>query len=266
MSGKHLRAGLELIRRSLFGWMAGRGFFWSLALGWMMPSLVYLFVWMQAAVEQPVNGFSRDDFVVYYLCLILVNQFTYPVSNWTVGDVIRSGNFSAWLLRPLPPIYEAIASDAAMKMVSMPFTIGVVIVLGLILRPSFNISLASAATFIVALILAQVLRFLLAYVLALLALWAARADALLLLNDTLVFLLAGQIAPTALLPDALQAAASAHPYRYVLGFPIEVLLGKLSGAAVWQGFAWQIAWLLVAIALYRFIWRRGLRYYTAVGG
>ncbi|HEX6386234.1 MAG TPA: hypothetical protein VF177_16300, partial [Anaerolineae bacterium] len=63
LHSKQLRAGLELIRRSLFGWMAGRGFFWSLALGWMMPSLVYLFVWMRAAVEQPVNGFSRDDFI-----------------------------------------------------------------------------------------------------------------------------------------------------------------------------------------------------------
>lgn len=262
----NIRGGLELIRRSLFGWMAGRGFFWSLAFGWMAPSLVYLFVWMRVAVQHPVNGFNRDDFIAYYLCLILVNQFTYPVSNWTVGDVIRSGNFSSWLLRPLPPIYEAIASDAAMKMVSMPFTIGVVIVLGLILRPSFAFSLSSATTFILALVLAQILRFLLAYVLALLALWAARADALLLLNDTLVFLLAGQIAPVALLPEALQAAATMLPYRYVLGFPIEVLLGKLSGPEVWRGFAWQLVWLAVVIGLYRFIWQRGLRHYTAVGG
>lgn len=262
----NIRGGLELIRRSLFGWMAGRGFFWSLALGWMMPSLVYLFVWLRVALQQPVNGFSRDDFIAYYLCLILVNQFTYPVSNWTVGDVIRSGKFSSWLLRPLPPIYEAIASDAAMKMVSMPFTIGVVVVIGLILRPAFTFSLASLTTFILALLLAQILRFLLAYLLALLALWAARADALLLLNDTLVFLLAGQIAPTALLPEALQSAATVLPYRYLLGFPIELLLGKLSGPEVWQGFAWQLGWLAAVIALYRLIWRRGLRHYTAVGG
>jgi ABC-2 type transport system permease protein len=260
------RGGLELIRRSLFGWMAGRGFFWSLALGWMMPSLVYLFVWLRVSSENGISIFSRDDFILYYLCLILVNQFTYPVSNWTVGDVIRSGNFSAWLLRPLPPIFEAIASDIAMKMVTMPFALAVVLGLALILRPTTTITWFSFSTFLLALLLAQALRFLLAYALALLALWAARADALLMLNDTLLFLLAGQVAPILLLPPALKSAAQMLPYRYMLGFPLELLLGKLSYSQIWQGFAWQIGWLSLVWFAHRLIWQRGISHYSAVGG
>lgn len=261
------RGGMELIRRSLFGWMAGRGFFWSLALGWMMPSLVYLFVWLRVSAHNDLATFSRDEFVVYYLGLILVNQFTYPVSNWTVGDVIRSGNFSSWLLRPLPPIFEALASDIAMKMVTMPFALAIVLGLALILRPTTIVfTWLSLATFTLALILAQSLRFMLAYTLALLALWAARADALLMLNDTLLFLLAGQVAPILLLPHGLQALAHILPYRYMLGFPLELLLGKLSQIEIWQGFVWQISWLLVVWAVYRLIWQRGIRHYAAVGG
>ncbi|GIV96369.1 MAG: hypothetical protein KatS3mg057_1026 [Herpetosiphonaceae bacterium] len=107
----NLRAGLELIRRTLFGWMAGRGFFWTLAFGWMVPSLVYLFVWITLAEQRAIGGFERHEFIQYYLVLIIVNQLTYPVSNWTVGDVIRSGGFATWLLRPMAPIYEAIAGD-----------------------------------------------------------------------------------------------------------------------------------------------------------
>jgi len=262
----NLRGGWALVRKSLFRYMAGRGFFWTLALGWMMGPLVYMFVWTTAARQGAAGGFARGDFVLYYLCLILVNQFTYPVSNWTVGDIIRVGGFSAWLLRPLPPIYEAIATDVATKMVCMPFSLAVVAVLGLVLRPTFVFSWPAALAFVLALLLALALRFTLAYVLALVALWSQRADALLGLNDTFLFLLGGQVAPTALLPGVLQQVATVLPYRYMIGFPIELLMGRLSRAEMVAGFAWQVGWLAAAVLLHQFVWRRGIRRYAAVGG
>ena len=262
----NLRGGWALVRKSLFRYMAGRGFFWTLALGWMMGPLVYMFVWATAAKAGAAGGFERGDFVFYYLCLILVNQFTYPVSNWTVGDVIRSGSFSSWLLRPLPAIYEAIGADVAAKMVCMPFSLAVVAVLGLVLRPSFAFSWPAALAFVLALLLAQGLRFMLADVLALLALWSQRADALLGLNDTFLFLLGGQVAPTALLPGVLQQVATVLPYRYMIGFPIELLMGRLSRAEMVAGFAWQVGWLAAAVLLHQLVWRRGILRYAAVGG
>jgi len=262
----NLRGGWALVRKSLFSYMAGRGFFWTLALGWMMGPLVYMFVWTTAAKAGATGGFGRGDFVFYYLCLILVNQFTYPVSNWTVGDVIRSGSFSSWLLRPLPAIYEAIGADVAAKMVCMPFSLVVVAGLGLVLRPTFAFSWPAALAFVLALLLAQALRFMLAYVLALVALWSQRADALLGLNDTFLFLLGGQVAPTALLPGVLQKVATLLPYRYMAGFPIEVLMGRLTRTEIVAGLAWQLGWLAVAVLLHQFVWRRGIRRYAAVGG
>ena len=86
--------------------------------------------------------------------------------------------------------------------------------------------------FIPALLLAWLLRFFWGYWLALLAFWATRADALLALQDTLVFLLAGQVAPVALLPGALQPAATRLPFRYMVGFPVEVLTGQLDAPPI----------------------------------
>lgn len=262
----NLRGGWELIKKSYLGWMAGRGFFWTLTFGWMVPSLLYLFVWVAVAGQGQVQGFTRDDFIVYYLCFIMLNQLTYPVCNWTVGDSIRMGRLSDWLLRPLPVMFEAVASDIAMKMVCTPFAVAVTVVLAFFLRPVAHFSLQSVLFFLLALLLAQVLRFLMAYTLALLALWNSRADALLALNDSLVFLLAGQVAPIALLPGALRAVAIALPYRYMLGFPVELLIGRLSTTEIWQGFAWQCAWVIVVVFLYRVVWEHGLRHYTSVGG
>ena len=46
-----------------------------------------------------------------------------------------------------------------------------------------------------------------------LAFWATRADALLAVQDALIFLLAGQVAPIQLLPGGLRNAAVALPFR-----------------------------------------------------
>jgi ABC-2 type transport system permease protein len=68
------------------------------------------------------------------------------------------------------------------------------------------------------------------------------------------------------LPALIQAAAVLLPFRYMLGFPVEVLMGGLAPGELALGFALQTAWLLAALSIYQLVWRRGLRRYSAVGG
>ena len=72
---------LALLRVTWQTWLAQRSFFFLLAFGWMIPPLVYLFVWSTAAREQPIGGLTRGEFVAYYLILIVVNQLTYAQTN-----------------------------------------------------------------------------------------------------------------------------------------------------------------------------------------
>ncbi|HHX64646.1 MAG TPA: hypothetical protein GX702_07150 [Chloroflexi bacterium] len=262
----NLRAGWAMIVHTWASWMPSRGFFFILAFGWMIPPLIYLFVWSTAAGDGSIGGMTQDAFVVYYLVLIVVNQLTYSQNNWTVGDVIRSGGMNARLLRPISPFFQTLADEVAGKVVYMTFVLPVTLLLALILRPQVQWTWADAANFVPALLMAWALRFFWGYWLALLAFWATRANALLAVQDSLVFLLAGQVAPVQMLPGALRAAATVLPFRYMLGFPVEVLNGTLSPAQVATGFIIQVAWLLVSVALYAVLWRLGLRRYTAVGG
>jgi ABC-2 type transport system permease protein len=262
----NLRGGWALIRNTWMMWLQQRSFFFLLAFGWMIPPLIYLFVWSTAAGGETVGGLTRGQFVAYYLVLILVNQLTYSQTNWTVGDVIRYGGMNALLLRPLSPVFDALSTEVAGKVVYMTFVVPVVAILALILRPELHVSLRNGLAFVPALILAWALRFLWGYWLALLAFWATRADGLLALQDALIFLLAGQVAPIKLLPGFLRQVAGLLPFRYMLGFPVEVLTGQLDGPALGRGFVFQVVWLSVAAVLFSVLWRAGVRRYSAVGG
>jgi ABC-2 type transport system permease protein len=228
--------------------------------------LIYLFVWATAAGGRTIGGLGRDEFVTYYLALLVIGRFTWSANNWTVGDAIRSGQMNVLFLRPMSPMYDALASEVAGKVVFMSFTLPLVGVLGLILRPEVHLTPGNSLAFFPALGLAWGLRFFWDYWLALLAYWTTRADALLSLQASLIFLLGGEVAPNTLLPGPLQTGAKILPFRYMLGFPVEVLTGQLDAAELQTGFAIQVGWLVLTFIVFVSVWRSGIKRYTAVGG
>jgi ABC-type uncharacterized transport system permease subunit len=51
----------------------------------------------------------------------------------------------------------------------------------------------------------------------------------------------------------------------MLAFPVELALGRVPTAEIPLGLLWQAFWLAAGIALFRLIWARGIRQYSAVG-
>jgi ABC-2 type transport system permease protein len=78
-------------------------------------------------------------------------------------------------------------------------------------------------------------------------------------------MLGGIIAPLALFPPNVIAVTNWLPFRFMLSFPVEILSGRLALNDLMAGFATLILWALLAIILYRWIWRRGIRQFSAYG-
>ena len=122
----NLRSSWALVKGLWLSWLQYRSFFFILAFGWMIPPLIYMLVWYTAAGDQGLAGFTRGEFAAYYLVLILVNQITFAQTNWTVGDMIRTGQMNQILLRPIHPIMDAVAAEFAGKLVYLIFDVPIV--------------------------------------------------------------------------------------------------------------------------------------------
>ena len=56
------------------------------------------------------------------------------------------------------------------------------------------------------------------------------------------------------------------PFGYTTQFCVNIVNGRLAPGQIGRGFAVQWAWVAGFTLLYRLLWRRGARRYTAVGG
>jgi ABC-2 type transport system permease protein len=178
---------------------------------------------------------------------------------------IRQGTLSFALLRPVHPIHADIADNISFKLITLPPMLLTAAGLAIVFRPTFHLVPWAVVTFIPALALAFIVRFLVEWTLALAAFWTTRVSAINQMYFVVALFLSGQVAPLSLFPFPIQVAAAILPFRWTIGFPVELLLGRLTPVEALTGLAAQAVWLALSLVLLRIVWRAGVRIYSAVG-
>ncbi len=211
------------------------------------------------------GGYSAEDFAAYFILQMFVSHFTF---SWIMHEFqfrIQQGGFSMLLLRPVHPIHGDIADNIAYKLVMLVVMLPAAVVLALLFRPRFDIEPWAAALFVPALLLAFALRFLLEWSLALAAFWTTRVTAVNQTYFALHAFLSGRVAPMALLPSLVQTVAGVLPFYWMLAFPVELLLGRLTIEEAWRGLGTQALWVVLALGILSSLWRVAVKRYSAVG-
>jgi len=244
-------------RASLIIWMIGH----------VLEPLVYLVVWSVVATTGggSVGDYTKTQFAAYFIVLMLVNHVTYTWIMYEFEYRIRQGSLSFLLLKPVHPIHSDIADNVSSKMITLPFMLAIAAVLAVIFHPALSPEPWAIGLFVPALLLAFLVRFLLEWTLAQAAFWTTRVDAINQTYFVLLLFLSGQIMPLTLLPHPVRVVAEILPFRSMVGFPVELLLGRLTLTEALTGLGIQAAWVIIGLVLLRVVWRAGVRVYSAVG-
>jgi ABC-2 type transport system permease protein len=236
-------------------------------IGHVLEPLIYLVVWsvVSTSTGGSVGGFTQGDFAAYFILLMLVNHVTYTWIIYEYEYRVHHGSLSFALLRPVHPIHSDIADNVSSKVITLPGMLLTALGLALLFRPTFHFLPWALVAMVPAVMLAFLLRFLVEWTLALAAFWTTRVSAINQMYFVALLFLSGQIAPLSLLPHPLHVVANILPFYWVIGFPVELLLGRLTPTQVWTGLAAQAVWLALSLVLVRLVWRAGVRVYGAVG-
>jgi ABC-2 type transport system permease protein len=236
-------------------------------LGLVVQPVVYLVVWRTVAASRggSVGGFSAADFAAYFVAIMVVNQLTFTWHFFEMEWRVRNGFFSPLLLRPVHPVHSDVAENLTFKLLTSTVVIPVAIGLVVVFDAALSVTPASLLAFLPALLMAMALRFIVEWTLALAAFWVTRMAAINEAYYVAMLFLSGQVAPLAFFPAPVQVIAAILPFRWMVSFPVETLLGRLSALEIAGGYAVQALWIGVALLLLRTAWRAGVRRYSAVG-
>lgn len=240
------------------------------AIFWLVSAvfpLVMMAVWL-AVVEEagPLAGWGGPEFVSYYVAATLINRLTNSWSAWNWEADIQNGTLSVKLLRPVDPFHHTFAEQIGWKVLDLLLVAPVVVVAAL-LSPtiSFPLDAARLAALALAVLMGFVLNELMSATFGMVAFWTTQSSTIYALFLGAGQFLSGWIAPLAVFPGPVQQLAALLPFRSLVGLPVEWMIGRLGWAELWAGLGVTLAWSLLFLALYRTLWRLGLRRYEAVG-
>ncbi|HET6923148.1 MAG TPA: ABC-2 family transporter protein [Anaeromyxobacteraceae bacterium] len=261
-----LRAFPTMLRVGLAEAVAYRVEFLVWLLSTNMP-LVMLALWSAVAREAPVGRFGQAEFVAYYLATLVVRLMTGAWVIWEVTFEIRQGTLAYRLMRPIHPLLAYAAENvSAMPLrlaISLPVAAGLLWGLG---GEHLTADPLLWAVFPLSVLGAWLITFLAMSILGALAFYVDSATSLFEVWMGLFGVFSGYLVPLELFPPWLATAARLLPFRYMLAFPVEMVVGMLprERALLELGVQWGFVGLLGLLAAAA--WRLGLRRFAAFGG
>lgn len=235
---------------------------------WLVSPIIYLAVWTSIAnTKGDVNGFTANDFITYYMVLLIADQVTSNIVIHTFAYKIQDGTLSSELIRPIHPMLtNALVNNIAFKFLTIMGMTPIWFILYALFKPDFSgVSWQGLLLSVPAMVLGFTIGFLLSATITSLAFWTTRVYSVHEFYFAFILLFSGQFVPLPLMPKIVQDIAQYLPFQLFLYFPIQLILGKLSTAQIVQGYIVGSIWLVLAIVLFDQVWREGVRRYSAVG-
>ncbi len=260
------RALPTLLRIGLHEAIAYRGEMLVWMLATTMP-LVMLALWGAVARDAPVGRYGEAQFVAYFLAAFVVRQLTGAWVFYTMNFEIRDGSLSMRLLRPIHPLVayaaEGIASMPMRVVIAIPIAIVSLAVVG---SGAITHDPRLWAVWVASIAGAWLISLFVNFTVGCTAFFTE--SSLKLMDAWLVFyfVLSGYVVPVDLFPPALRATVDWMPFRYQIGFPVEVMTGAVSPGQALTLLARQWMWVVIGFATTAVMWRRGLRRFAAYGG
>ena len=219
--------------------------------------------------REELSGFTRNQMLAYLLLVQISRMFSsMPGLAAGIASDVRDGNLKKYLLQPIDMLAYLMASRGAHKLAyiatsALPYGLLFFWFRGAFAGFPDPLTLLG---YVLALFLGFLVGFFFEATIGMVGFWFLEVTLFLYIVNTINFFVSGHMFPLDLLPPGWVSVLKMLPFHYLAYFPAMVFLGKIEGADLWIGLGVELGWTVLFFFTARWLYRRGLRHYSAFGG
>src|SRR5262245_18029478 len=263
---------LKILRISLVERLVYRADFFLSTIFRFLPLVTTLLLWLavfESSGQDELGGYTLNQMVAYLLLVQISRMFSsMPGLAGGIARDIRDGSLKKYLLQPIDMIAYLLSYRVAHKIAYIATSALPYGLLFFLCRDFFD-GLPDGLTllaYLASLLLGFLVGFFFETMIGMIGFWFLEVTSFLYVINTLNFFVSGHMFPLDLLGGFWTDLLRMLPFQYLAYFPAQVFLGKISGDALWQGLLLEVGWALLFFVMTRWLYRVGLRRYSAYGG
>ena len=238
---------------------------------WRLRNILSLvaiyFLWSAVFKTEQIFDWSLSSILTYILLSSILRSIIFSSQTVNLAWKINRGEISSLLLKPVSIFKYAFSIDLADKLLNLIFCLGEVFLLVFLLRPSLvlNINLIYFSIFCLTVLFSMVLYFFINFLIGTIGFWTPEVWAPRFIFQIVLGFASGSYFPLDFLPKPIYFFLKLTPFNYLIFFPVQIYLKRISISGIIQGFLVLIIWFFILLRLVRFVWRKGLKQYEAQG-
>ncbi|MDO9231730.1 MAG: ABC-2 family transporter protein [bacterium] len=228
---------------------------------------VFVFLWKAIYAEgNQIGGYSLNSLISYYILSAIISFVIQGVDvAWRIGDEIRLGNITNFILKPINYFWSTFWIVAGKSFLNLLISFIIMVPIILFSTNFFigSLDFVRLGFFAISIFFAFIIFVLFFYIIGLVTFWLGDAKGLNFLIRMCMFFLAGNIVPLDLLPKIISNINNFLPFRFITWFPIAIWSGKVElNLSI---FIPALIWIMILGVLANFIFKKGLEKYEGQG-
>lgn len=240
-----------------------------------LPIVTQIFLWGAIFAvgtdreQSSIAGYSYNQMISYYLLAMVGRAFSsMPGLASGIARQVRDGSVKKFLTQPIDMLGYLFWHRVAHKLVYYVVAAGPFALVFWLCRsylpvwPGWTVFVA----FILSLIMAFLMGFLIEALLGLISFWFLEVSSLMFIYMMFNYFLSGHMIPLDFLPDYILNVVVYLPFQFLAYVPPAILLGRYTDAELVQLLCVEFTWIISLLFLNRIAFRYGVKRYSAFGG
>ncbi len=239
-----------------------------------IPIIINFYLWKAIYLSKGIGvnqlgGMTLNQIVTYIIIAQFIDLIIGTSSiEYKVMNEIKNGDICKYLQRPVNYLLYNLMLSLSKSFI---YIVPVVTISGVIYVMFKNYIIIQDNLFfilllIISVIISYLIKFFISFLLGLLGFFLNEISQLYYMIGIIIRFFSGFVFPLSFLPFGLDKISMMFPFQYMGYFPSMIFIGMFDLYEIVRGILIGSLWILILFLFYRYIWKIGLRRYSAFGG